>query len=175
MAITTKRGDSGKTGFFGPGARVFKDNPRVEAMGALDELCSFIGLAKSLSSSRILRRDLEALQTEVLALCRQVAAEESASLKDKSGISRDQVKRLEDIIFGLERGRLYPRGCFSLSGARPLSAALDVARAVARRAERRLVSYLRSGRRLDPDMIAYINRLSDVLFLLARSQEKRRN
>jgi cob(I)alamin adenosyltransferase len=175
MAITTKRGDNGKTCLFGPGPRVFKDDPCVEAMGALDELCAFLGLAKSLSPGRIFRRHLEVLQAEVLSLCRQVAAQKSASLKHKSSINQGHLKRLENIIAGLERGRPYPRGCFCLSGSTPLFAALDVARAVARRAERCLVSYLRARRMRNPDMIAYINRLSDVLFLMARSKEKRRN
>lgn len=170
MVELTGGGDSGTTGLLG-GGRVPKDDRRIEAFGTIDEASSAIGLAKALTRYARVRAICEELQRGLYAL----GAELSTNPKSKARFSTataDAVGRLEAIATELENAVTMPSG-FVLPGTTPASAALDVARAVARRAERRSISLAHAGGLDNPEALRWLNRLSLVLFVLARYEEAR--
>jgi len=152
MSIASKTGDDGYTDILG-GKRLRKDHPLVECLGALDELNAFLGDAKAALGTDI-RDIITGIQKDLFSIMGALAGGGAA------GVS---VPSLNTLIAELEAA-LPPLTSFSVPGANPASAKLHIARAVCRRAERRLVS-------LESDAVAvvpYINRLSDLLFLLAQ-------
>lgn len=164
MSITTKTGDGGQTSLW-TGERVNKDDPRVEAYGSLDELSSFLGLA---SHSCRLPETLEALediQRKLYKACSELA---SAHRPQGPLISAVDEEKITEAIHALEAA--LPLTGFVLPGSTPGSAALDVARTVCRRAERRIVA-LAARDEVGQHVRLYINRLSDYLFMLARREE----
>jgi cob(I)alamin adenosyltransferase len=167
MKIYTKTGDGGETGLI-DGSRVRKDDLRVSAYGEIDELNAALGVALSLEAPPALRALLLRLQRELFALGAQLA-DPSASIgerKAKAAIDAEQVARLEAAIDAHE-AELPPLRAFILPGGSPLGARLHLARTVCRRAER-AVTALAATRTIDPLLLAYVNRLSDLLFVLAR-------
>lgn len=174
--IYTKTGDGGSTGL-GDGQRVAKDDLRVEAYGSVDEANAALGVCVTLAASappgtltarvadllRAAQHDLFDLGAD---LCCPVGAKEKEG--EKLRITRGQTKRLEDAIDCYNHD-LRPLNSFVLPGGSALAAAMHVARTVTRRAERRVVTLLAAqAGATSPETIVYLNRLSDLLFVLSR-------
>ncbi|HEY1111742.1 MAG TPA: cob(I)yrinic acid a,c-diamide adenosyltransferase [Opitutaceae bacterium] len=180
-SIATRTGDEGTTSLL-YGQRVAKHHPQIEAVGAFDELNTALGSVKALlSSAPATPRDAEILATltatqkNLVALMGELACAESdaaryaASKFEKIGLP--DVERLDAGVAALEARGLRFDG-WATPGANPRAAALDVARTVARRAERRLGELPEKGRTIRPELRQFINRLSDYLWLLAREAEQ---
>lgn len=167
MKLYTKTGDQGDTGLFG-GPRVSKDDPRIEAYGAIDELNSFLGLARSAELLPDIDALLAAVQNDLFSLGAELATPDPHA-HGTALISDAHVAQLEKAIDKFD-ARLAPLRTFVLPAGTPAAAALHVARTVCRRAERRLVSLLRIAHvPIRPVGVVYLNRLSDLLFVLARA------
>lgn len=167
----TRTGDKGETGLFS-GERVPKDSLRVEAYGTVDELSSSIGLARSLTDDREVSRILERVQGDLFLI-----SAELATLPRKNGhvkpsrITEQKVKSIEDDIDRLD-AELPELSEFIFPDGASSAAALHLARSIARRAERRTVTL--SGKEGVPaQVIPYLNRLSSLLFVLARVANRR--
>jgi cob(I)alamin adenosyltransferase len=165
VKIYTRTGDAGDTSLFG-GARVSKKDPRVDAYGEVDELNAWLGLVRASRVDPAIDRELAELQRDLFALGAELAdpAGKLAPRVTKAIIADDHVSRLELLIDRLE-AELPPLRRFILAGGTPAGAALHVARTVCRRAERRIVALEPP---VDPVLLRYVNRLSDLLFVLAR-------
>ncbi len=166
MKIYTKTGDSGETGLFG-GTRVSKASLRVSAYGAVDELNSSLGWARAAAEEPEILSLLHEIQTELFELGSELAS--TAERKKKGGvpsIDEAQVVTLERAIDRWE-AELSPLRSFVLPGGSELAARFHVARCVCRRAERALV-LLGTQETLRGELLRYLNRLSDLLFVLAR-------
>jgi cob(I)alamin adenosyltransferase len=161
-------GDDGSTGLLG-GGRARKDDPRIEAYGTIDEASSAVGLAKSLSKQPRVRTICEEVQRGLYSLGAELATN-PASGTSFARTTEDGVDRLDALIVELEGLVTMPDG-FILPGATPASGALDLARAVTRRAERRCVSLETSGGLNNPQVRRWLNRLSLLLFVLGRYEE----
>jgi len=167
MKLYTKRGDDGGTDLFG-GGRVGKDSPRVEAYGAVDELNSHIGLAVVACGHELIGGVLRALQARLFELGADLATPRVVAKADKvARIGAGQIAEAEGWI-DAAWAPLAPMKNFVLPGGSELAARLHVARAVCRRAERACVALLRSDPTVGGDVLVYLNRLSDLLFALAR-------
>jgi cob(I)alamin adenosyltransferase len=165
MKIYTRTGDRGETGLLG-GARVDKSVLRVETYGEMDELNAALGVARAQVSDSEIAAILEALQRDLFSVGALLADPEGKFQSNKVEIAPADVERLERHIDHFE-SRLPPLTRFLLPGGSAGAAALHLARAVARRAERRLVALSRTES-VPPALLAYLNRLSDLLFVLAR-------
>jgi ATP:cob(I)alamin adenosyltransferase len=172
MSITTKTGDSGKTSLFF-GERVFKDNLRVQACGALDELCSFMGLAKSSIGSKSVKKIIEDIQRDLFIIGAETATSPKHFHKLEKRINGNFVSKLEKLIRHWESKKKFRACCFYLPGENPVSALFDISRTIARRAERMAVGLKRKKVLKNPDIVIYLNRLSDLLYLFARAYEKK--
>jgi cob(I)alamin adenosyltransferase len=169
VKIYTKTGDGGDTGLLG-GGRVPKDDPRVAAYGGVDELCAVIGFALALEPQDFSRDALERIQRDLFTMGAELATPDAAALErvlPGDPIGEPEILTLETIIDARE-AELAPLTNFILPGGTPKAAALHVARTVCRRAERTVVTLAR-GVRVSPAIVRYLNRLSDLLFVLARS------
>ncbi|MEO6444918.1 MAG: cob(I)yrinic acid a,c-diamide adenosyltransferase [Gemmatimonadaceae bacterium] len=168
MKIYTKTGDEGQTGLFG-GGRVEKDHPRVEAYGDVDELNACIGLARSIELMPRIDEVLVPIQRDLFSIGALLATPDHAKMHEqlkKARIDQDRIAELERAIDDCDR-ELEPLRSFILPGGTPKASALHVARTVCRRAERRVVALHREVGL--PDLaVIYLNRLSDLLFTLAR-------
>jgi len=172
VVIYTKRGDSGETDLFG-GPRVGKDHLRVEAYGAVDELNAHIGLCAASTTYEDLRSALRTIQGQLFDLG-SILASPASDRRERSHITGPRggdVVDLEQHIDALER-ELEPLKRFILPGGTQASAALHVARAVCRRAERRAVTLHRDDPQ-DEVALRFLNRLSDLLFVMARVENRR--
>lgn len=169
MKIYTRTGDTGETSLFS-GDRARKDDPRVDAYGEIDELNAWLGLARASQLDPSLEPELVALQRDLFALGAQLAdpADTLAPRVTKAVIDDDHILRLEQLIDRLE-AELPPLRRFILAGGTAAGAALHVARTVCRRAERRMVALEPP---IDPVLLRYVNRLSDLLFVLARAANR---
>ena len=167
MPIATKTGDRGMTSLLG-GRRIRKDHIIVRTCAQLDELCSFLGLVKSFIRQKKGRELLTSIQKDLYVICSEVACEKKVAGKLKKRIDKSHVRKLEDRIGDWE-GRLKIKRCFAVAGEDAVSALLDVCRARCRSAEIHIVS-LRNKKLLHNGFIpAYVNRLSDLLYLLSRA------
>jgi cob(I)alamin adenosyltransferase len=169
MSISTKQGDSGETGLVG-GKRVSKGHLRVEAYGTLDELGSVLGFARSICTSEKVREATKAIQKELFTVSAALASEgtkEASANRVEPAMVDGLTKQVEEIE-ALE-GIL---GDWALAGENTVSAAYDVARTVCRRAERVIVRLRDEGEKVDPLILVYVNRLSDLLWLFGRFVEK---
>jgi len=168
--VTTRTGDGGETGLFGK-ARVRKTDARIEALGDLDEAQSAIGVARAMAPRSTMGRELLELQRGLYLAMSEVAtpAEDRARLPQQ--LDTAAVESLDRVI---ETVRKMSRieGQFVIPGEDAISAALDHARTVARRAERRVVECVDAGQVSSQVLLPWLNRLSDVLFVLARSVDK---
>jgi cob(I)alamin adenosyltransferase len=171
VKIYTKTGDAGETGLF-DGARVLKSDSRVDAYGEVDELSAWLGLVRAHQPGSDLDAMLDSLQRDLFAVGAALAdpRRRIAARVDKAVIVADDVARLEDWIDRLEES-VPPLRRFVLAGGAPAGALLHVARAVCRRAERRIVSL--GAQAVDPVVLAYVNRVSDLLFVMARTINSR--
>jgi cob(I)alamin adenosyltransferase len=168
MRIYTRTGDTGETGLFG-GGRVSKANPRVEAYGTVDELNAHLGWAETLLRHLRVTESLQRVQCDLLVIGADLATPPDASPAAQSRTQRiegAQVVRLEVWINSLG-AETMPLTTFILPGGSPGAAALHVCRTVCRRAERQVVA-LAEQEPVNPMTITYLNRLSDLLFMLAR-------
>lgn len=159
----TKKGDTGKTFLFG-GKRVFKDNPRVEAYGTVDELNSWIGFSQSICKDNEIKSTLKEIQRMLF-----VAGADLASPFEKEDTPRikkedtERIEKIDDQIFS----KLPRLTKFILPAGTMLSSSLHISRTVCRRAERKIVT-LSKKEKINPELIPFINRLSTLLFNLAR-------
>lgn len=165
MKIYTRTGDTGETALF-DNSRVSKADPRVDAYGEVDELNAWLGFVRANGLDTDLDAELIRIQRDLFAVGAQLAdpADRLADRVTKAFVSSDDVTRLEQVIDRLER-ELPPLTRFILPGGSATGGALHVARTVCRRAERRIVALIPAA---DALIIRYINRLSDLLFVLAR-------
>ena len=163
-------GDDGTTGLLG-GGRAPKDDPRVEAYGTVDEASSAIGLAKALTGDARVREIAEGLQRDLYRIGAELATNPAQAGRFGETSPAD-VAGLDRLLAELEAEVPMPDG-FVLPGATPASGALDLARAVVRRAERRCVAMVREGVTGNVETRRYLNRLSLVLFVLGRYEEAR--
>ena len=170
MSIATKRGDGGQTGLVGD-VRVSKADLQVEAYGSVDELNSVLGFARSICQNADVRFWTESIQKTLFRLGSVLAtAPATETKKDASGITPEDVEQLTILVHTIEttKGILSD---WSLPGAQTEAAAFEMARTVCRRAERHTVRLVESGAPVDPQVLAYLNRLSDVLWLFGRLLE----
>ena len=170
MKLYTRTGDGGETSLF-DGTRTRKDDARVDAYGEVDELNAWLGLVRASPLDGDVDQALLAIQRDLFALGAQLAdpADKLAPRVTRAVIADDHVTRLESLIdrFDPEVPALRR---FILAGGTPAAAALHVARTVCRRAERRMVGLQPP---IDPVLVRYINRLSDLLFVMARYENHR--
>ena len=175
MSIATRTGDDGTTGLI-YGQRVPKCHPRIEAVGRLDELNAALGQAKALNDNQQLRDTLEAIQKDLVSIMGEIAADDADQeryLTSRFGaLQADALARIDTAVHGLENGDPPLRfDGWATPGRTVPAAALDLARVAARRAERHLVSMRESGQPIRVLVLQYVNRASDLLWLLARQAE----
>ncbi len=164
--IYTRTGDQGETGLF-LGPRVGKDMPRIELLGTLDELSAILGAARSEAPPAEIDTIVYRVQNELFLVGAEVSAQDPSQL-GMPLIGGENVQVMEGDIDRLSEN-LPPLSDFILPGGTPLAARLHLARTVCRRAERRLVTLLREvPEDLSLVLLAYLNRLADLLFVLAR-------
>ena len=170
VKIYTRTGDKGDTGLFG-GGRVRKDDPRVEAYGDVDELNAAIGLARSMAPVPRIDEVLAPIQRDLFSIGALLATPHPEKVREqmlKARLDDDRIAQLEREIDRAEQ-ELEPLTAFIIPGGTPKSAALQLARAVCRRAERRVITLAQhQDVTLPAIVIVYLNRLSDLLFTLAR-------
>ncbi|MBI4128012.1 MAG: cob(I)yrinic acid a,c-diamide adenosyltransferase [Parcubacteria group bacterium] len=162
--IYTKTGDAGETGLFG-GERVSKNDLRIEAIGVVDELSAAMGVAGSQEEAKPYHELISHIQRDLFAIGAELASSSNVVV-GLTLISATDVERLEREIDKLEIS-LPPLKHFILPGGSPIGASLHFARTVCRRAERAVVRLYRHAS-LRPELLKYVNRLSDLLFMLAR-------
>jgi cob(I)alamin adenosyltransferase len=171
MRIYTKTGDAGETGLF-DGTRVSKADPRVDAYGDVDELNAWLGVARAQGLAPGIGDSLVQIQRDLFAMGALLAdpRHRIAARVEKATLGDDDVARLERTIDNLEVTLPAIRR-FILAGGSPAGAMLHLARTVCRRAERRVVSLGPDA--VDPVVVKYLNRLSDLLFVMARAANSR--
>ncbi|NPV69145.1 MAG: cob(I)yrinic acid a,c-diamide adenosyltransferase [Firmicutes bacterium] len=167
MRVYTRTGDKGETSLWG-GQRVSKADLQVEAYGTVDEASSFLGLARGLVRSRRAQGLLPEMQGNLQVLASELASTPEELSKIGERLQEEDVRRLEQVIDEIQE-LLPPQTGFVLPGGTVGTGALDVARTVVRRAER-LVVRLGQERRLRGEIVRYLNRLSDLLYVLARAE-----
>jgi cob(I)alamin adenosyltransferase len=171
-SIVTKTGDGGETGLL-YGGRVSKTDPRTEAYGTIDEAISALGLARAAVKDRARHATILRVQSELFTVGAELAtdsAEYSTLEKHFQVVTEDFTNRVEQEIVDLEKRVPLP-AAFVIPGGTPSAAGLDFARTVLRRAERRTVALQQRGYPVKPELLRYVNRLSDLLFMLARAEE----
>jgi cob(I)alamin adenosyltransferase len=170
MKIYTRTGDAGQTSLFDK-TRVSKADSRVDAYGEVDELNAWLGFVRAAGLDEDLDEPIVRIQRDLFALGAQLAdpRDKIAERVTKASLGDEDVARLEALIDWLET-ELPPLKRFILPGGSPVGAALHLARTVCRRAERRIVAL---DPPVDPVLIRYVNRLSDLLFVLARAVNHR--
>jgi cob(I)alamin adenosyltransferase len=177
MSIATRTGDDGTTALM-YGRRVPKTHPRVEASGAIDELNAALGTARASARDESLAGEILAIQEQLIHVMGEVAtAEDDLGRYERSGFSRvtpELTGKLDALVQRFESENLprTDRG-WAMPGGSVSSAALDVARTACRRAERRVVAIIESGQTINREIVVYLNRLSDVLWLMARWADAR--
>jgi cob(I)alamin adenosyltransferase len=174
MSIVTRSGDKGMTALM-YGRRVSKSHPRVEVCGAVDELNSVLGLARASATDDFIRDNLLSIQKELVILMGELAtSDEDRNRYVKDGyslVTGEMTAKLEKLIGGIEAQRVSFKG-WATPGASVHAAALDVARAVCRRVERSVCALHESGGLQNPEIMIYLNRLADLIWLFARWVEQ---
>ena len=171
MKIYTRTGDSGDTGLF-DGTRVAKSDPRVAAYGDVDELNAWLGLVRAGALDDQIASIVEHIQRDLFAVGARLAdpRHRIAERVTKAAVTAEDITRLETWIDLLE-SELPPLRRFILAGGCPAGASLHVARTICRRAERAMVAL--GAEAFEPDLLIYVNRLSDLLFVMARAVNRR--
>jgi cob(I)alamin adenosyltransferase len=175
MSIVTKTGDKGETSLM-YGRRVSKADPRVDAYGCVDELNAALGLARSIGNDKFVSEQIRAEQKDLIVVMGELAtAREDLDRYVKDGFrltSATMVDRLTAVIVDLEKDKsLYPQD-WVIPGTTAVSAALDFARTTCRRAERRVATLIVGEKDFNGEILRYLNRLSDLCWLLARYSER---
>ena len=175
MSIATRTGDTGTTALM-YGHRVSKCHPRVEACGTVDELNAAIGFARATVAHRFITDHLFTTQKELVALMGELATLlEDMPRYVKDGfpvLNSDMTRRLDIVVKEIEARNVSFKD-WATPGATQASAALDLARTACRRAERRVCALQEDGQLANPEIVVYLNRLSDALWLMARWVEAR--
>lgn len=175
MSIATKTGDAGETSLM-YGRRVSKSDPRVDAYGCVDELNAALGLVRVTATDGFIADQVLAIQKELINVMGELAtAPEDLRRYTKDGFeltSAAMVDRLTAAIEDLEKNKLVNFKGWAIPGSTMLSAALDIARTTCRRAERRVADLGASSSEVNPEILRYLNRLSDLCWLLGRYVEK---
>ncbi|HEX8686799.1 MAG TPA: cob(I)yrinic acid a,c-diamide adenosyltransferase [Pyrinomonadaceae bacterium] len=171
MSIATKHGDKGETGLIG-GGRVSKADVRVEAYGTVDELGAAMGFARSVCGDEEVRELTKAIQRELFTVAGAIASPLGGAESETTYVTPAMVEALGAHVARIEatEGILSD---WSLPGDHAAAAAYDVARTVCRRAERCVVRLAETGVELNPQVVPYLNRLSDLLWLMGRLLELR--
>ena len=175
MSIVTKTGDKGETSLM-YGWRVSKSDPRVDAYGCVDELTAALGLARSISIEKFLSEEILAAQKDLIVVMGELATTpQDRERYVKAGFhltTAAMVDRITAVIVDLEKDKsLYPKD-WVIPGGTSVSAALDFARATCRRAERHIAVFMANDKDFNPEILRYLNRLSDLLWVLARYAER---
>ena len=175
MSIVTKTGDKGETSLM-YGRRVPKNDPRVDAYGCVDELTAALGLARSISIEKFLSDQIVAAQKDLIVVMGELATipqDRERYVKDGFHLTTAaMVDRITAVIVDLEKDKsLYPKD-WVIPGGTSVSAALDFARATCRRAERHIAAFMANDKDFNPEILRYLNRLSDLLWVLARYAER---
>jgi len=165
VKIYTRTGDDGTTGVLGP-KRLPKHAPRIEAFGQVDELNATLGVARALDAQGWLESELASIQWLLFHMGAELATTDAKQLDKLTRIADDDVTTLEQLIDRLDEA-LPPLAAFVLPQGTPLAAQLHVARTVCRRAERAVVA-LADKEKIEPRLVRYLNRLADLLFVMAR-------
>jgi cob(I)alamin adenosyltransferase len=175
MSIATKTGDEGETSLM-YGRRVLKTDPRVDAYGCVDELNSALGLARASASDAFLAEQILAVQKELVVVMGELAtAGEDLARYLKDGFQQTNsamTDRLTSAVDDLEKNRLGKFKDWSIPGKTMSAAALDLARTTCRRAERRVAALMLAEANPNREILRYLNRLSDLCWLLARYAEQ---
>ena len=172
MSIVTKTGDEGETSLM-YGRRLPKNNPRSEAYGTVDELTSVLGLARASYADKFISEQILAVQKDLISVMGELSTlpeDRQRYAKDGfQGVDAKMVDRIGAVIVDLEKDEsLYPKD-WVIPGSNPVSAALDLARTICRRAERQVCALQDPN----PEILRYLNRLSDFCWILARVVEKK--
>jgi cob(I)alamin adenosyltransferase len=171
MSIATKHGDKGDTGLIG-GERVSKADLRVEAYGTVDELGASMGLARSICEDAEVRELTKSIQRELFTVAGAIASPAGGQELKTTYVTPEMVEALTAHVNRIEatEGILSD---WSLPGEHAAAAGYDVARTICRRAERAVVRLAETGVEINPNVVAYLNRLSDLLWLMGRLLELR--
>jgi cob(I)alamin adenosyltransferase len=177
MSIATKTGDKGETSLM-YGRRTSKADPHVDAYGCVDELTAALGLARSFSKDRRIWDQIFTVQKELIIIMGELATapvDRERYVKDGFHLTTSaMVDRITSIIFDLEKDKLlYPKD-WVIPGGSNVSAALDLARAICRRAERHIAVFS-ADNDFNPEILRYLNRLSDLCWVMARYADKASN
>jgi cob(I)alamin adenosyltransferase len=175
VSIVTKTGDKGETSLM-YGRRLSKTDPRVDAYGCVDELSAALGMGRAIAMDKFVSDQILAVQKDLIVMMGELAtasADRERFVKDGYHFTTSKmVDRVSSVIFGLEKDRsLYPKD-WVIPGGTPVSAALDLARATCRRAERHVAAVSAAEKDFNPEILRYLNRLSDLCWVLARYAEK---
>ena len=175
MSIVTKTGDKGETSLM-YGHRVSKSDARVDAYGCVDELTAALGLARSIATDKFISDEILAAQKDLIVVMGELATAPSDRERyAKDGFhltTAEMVDRITSVVFDLEKDKsLYPKD-WVVPGGTPVSAALDFARTTCRRAERHITAFSAGEEGFNPEILRYLNRLSDLCWVLARYAEK---
>jgi cob(I)alamin adenosyltransferase len=175
VSIVTKTGDRGETSLM-YGRRLSKADPRVEAYGCVDEVSAALGLARSVAADNFLSDQILAVQKDLIVVMGELAtapSDRERFIKDGFSLTTaEMVDRISSVVFDLEKDKsLYPKH-WVIPGATPVSAALDFARTTCRRAERQITAFSGDENNLNPEILRYLNRLSDLCWVLGRYAEK---
>lgn len=174
MSIATKTGDKGTTALMF-GRRVPKTHIRVEAYGTVDELNAVLGLVRASGIQPFIAESVMAIQKDLVVLMGELAvAQEDRERYEKAGyhfVQAPMVDHLTDLVDDLEKNHHISFKHWATPGATSGAAALDLARTVCRRAERRVVEIAEKGEAINPEIVRYLNRLSDLCWLYARFVE----
>ena len=172
-SISTRTGDDGTTGLL-YGQRVSKDHPQIEAVGGLDEFNAALGLAKATCPDVGRQTLLERVQRDLVALMGEIACAENDAgryaVSKFAKLGDADLARIDAAVAAIEARNPKTDG-WATPGANPYAAVLDLARTSARRAERRLSALPRQGKTVRPLLQQYLNRVSDLLWLMAREAE----
>lgn len=172
MKIYTKSGDKGQTSLY-DGKRVAKDSIRVESYGTIDELNSHLGFARNFIDDEAINNEIKIIQRKLFDVAGELATEDITNFPQK--VSADDIQYLESLIDTyLAKINKDQQFKFILPGSNKPSGALHVARTVCRRGERRIITLSRESE-IRPEVIKYINRLSDVIYTLGRYLEEELN
>ena len=168
-SITTRTGDNGTTHLFS-GERVSKDCPQAHAYGDLDEVVSLLGVARALSPNADTVARLESLQRRLFVVGAELATSREHLARLRERVDEAMLAQLDREREDLEAALPAPGG-FILPGGTPAAAHIDLARAVTRRCERKVVGLMEQGVMTNETLLVWLNRLSDYLWLLARAEE----
>jgi cob(I)alamin adenosyltransferase len=175
VSIATRTGDDGTTAFM-YGRRVPKSHPRVEAYGTVDELNAALGLVRATAEHDFIRENLFSIQKDLVVLMGELGVQpEDLERYVKDGyspVTPDMTAKLDALVHEIEAQNISFKG-WATPGATPTAAALDLARTICRRAERRVCGLKETGESTNAEIVVYLNRLSDLLWLFARWVETR--